>query len=57
VLEEAGLVEVEKAFEGKRTRTWVQATKAGRTALDAEMKALRELMERIGGAPRLASET
>ena len=57
VLEEAGLVEVEKAFEGKRTRTWVQATKAGRAALDAEMKALRELMERIGGAPRLASET
>ena len=27
VLEEAGLVKVEKGFEGKRTRTWVQATR------------------------------
>ena len=57
VLEQAGLVEVEKGFEGKRPRTWVQATRAGRTALDAEMKAMRELMERIGGAPGVVGET
>jgi DNA-binding MarR family transcriptional regulator len=50
VLEQAGLVKVEKGFEGKRPRTWVQATKAGRAALDAEMKALRDLMARVDGA-------
>jgi len=44
VLEQAGLVKVEKGFEGKRPRTWVQATRAGRRALAAEVKALRELI-------------
>jgi DNA-binding MarR family transcriptional regulator len=44
VLEQAGLVKVEKGFEGKRPRTWVEATRAGRRALAAEMKALRELI-------------
>jgi DNA-binding MarR family transcriptional regulator len=48
VLEQAGLVEVEKGFEGKRSRTWVQATRAGRAALDAELAALRELITRMG---------
>ena len=48
VLEEAGLVKVEKKLEGKRTRTWVQATRAGRKALDAEVAALRELIARVG---------
>ncbi|MEZ0291355.1 MAG: winged helix-turn-helix domain-containing protein [Solirubrobacteraceae bacterium] len=47
VLEQAGLVAVEKGFEGKRTRTWVQATKAGRTALRDELAALRELLARV----------
>jgi DNA-binding MarR family transcriptional regulator len=44
VLEQAGLVKVEKGFEGKRPRTWVEATRAGRRALAAEVKALRELI-------------
>jgi DNA-binding MarR family transcriptional regulator len=44
VLEQAGLVTVEKGFEGKRPRTWVEATRAGRRALAAEVKALRELI-------------
>ena len=48
VLEQAGLVEVEKGFEGKRTRTWVHATKAGRAALRHELAALRELLGRVG---------
>ena len=48
VLEQAGLVEVEKGFEGKRPRTWVKSTRAGRAALSAELAALRELMERVG---------
>jgi DNA-binding MarR family transcriptional regulator len=51
VLEQAGLVKVEKRFEGKRPRTWVQSTRAGRAALKAELKALRELMERVRAAP------
>ena len=52
VLEAAGLVRVDKGFEGKRPRTWVEATQAGRAALAAETKALRELIARIerGGA-------
>jgi DNA-binding MarR family transcriptional regulator len=49
VLEEAGLVRVKKGFEGKRSRTWVQATRRGRAALDAEMMALRELIARVDG--------
>jgi DNA-binding MarR family transcriptional regulator len=50
VLEEAGLVKVEKGFEGKRPRTWVKSTRAGRAALSAELAALRELMARIDGS-------
>ena len=49
VLEQAGLVKVEKGFEGKRPRTWVQATRAGRAALKAELAALQELITRVGG--------
>jgi DNA-binding MarR family transcriptional regulator len=48
VLEEAGLVTVEKGYAGKRPRTWVQATRAGRAALKAELAALEELIERVG---------
>ncbi len=49
VLEQAGLVNVEKGFEGKRPRTWVQITKAGRLALKAELAALQELISRVEG--------
>lgn len=48
VLEQAGLVKVEKKLDGKRTRTWVSSTKAGRRALAAEVAALRELIGRVG---------
>jgi DNA-binding MarR family transcriptional regulator len=47
VLEEAGLVRVEKGFEGRRPRTWVSATRAGRAALGAELDAMRELIARV----------
>jgi DNA-binding MarR family transcriptional regulator len=50
VLEEAGLVKLEKGFEGRRPRTWVEATKRGRGALEAEMAALRELIARVDSA-------
>jgi DNA-binding MarR family transcriptional regulator len=46
VLEEAGLLVVEKGYDGKRPKTWVGVTPAGRTALAAEMALLRALVER-----------
>jgi DNA-binding MarR family transcriptional regulator len=44
VLEGAGLVRVEKGYEGRRARTWVSITSAGRAALAAEMEALTRLV-------------
>lgn len=46
VLEEAGLVAVEKGYAGRRPRTWVSITAAGRAALRAELAALTELLRR-----------
>lgn len=46
VLAEAGLVEVDKGYEGRRPRTWVRVTRAGRRALAAEMAALASLVRR-----------
>jgi DNA-binding MarR family transcriptional regulator len=48
VLEEAGLVQVEKGYEGRRPRTWVRITRAGRAALATELSALSELVRRHG---------
>lgn len=47
VLEEAGLISVEKGYEGKRARTWVTLTKAGRAALREEIKHLKLLITQI----------
>jgi DNA-binding MarR family transcriptional regulator len=49
VLEEAGLIQVEKGYEGRRPRTWVGITGAGRAALAAEVDALAELVRRHHG--------
>ena len=46
VLDEAGLVEVEKGYSGRRARTWVRITAQGRAALAAELAALTELLRR-----------
>lgn len=52
VLEGAGYVKLAKVFEGKRPRTWVSATKKGRTAFESEVGTLRALIDRVyGGAP------
>lgn len=51
VLEEAGLVQVEKGYEGRRPRTWVRITGKGRAALAAELATLTELVRRHGGPP------
>jgi DNA-binding MarR family transcriptional regulator len=54
VLEEAGLVEITKVFEGRRPRTWVKITRAGRSAFHAEVAALRELIESLEAPAREA---
>jgi Transcriptional regulators len=46
-LEDAGLVIVEKGYQGRRPRTWVRLSRAGRRALTAEIAALRALVERF----------
>ncbi|MEP7023765.1 MAG: transcriptional regulator [Actinomycetota bacterium] len=57
VLEEAGMVEVEKGYAGRRPRTWVRITAQGRSALAAELAALTELLDRHETAkPHLAGQ-
>jgi DNA-binding MarR family transcriptional regulator len=51
VLEDAGLVRVEKGDEGRRPRTWVSITGAGRAALNAEMDALTRLVRAHDAEP------
>jgi len=46
VLEQAGMIEVEKGYAGRRPRTWVRITAQGRAALAAELTALTELLLR-----------
>ncbi|MEX2554914.1 MAG: transcriptional regulator [Actinomycetota bacterium] len=52
VLEDAGYLRIVKSFEGKRPRTRVSITREGRTALEAEVKALRELVAGLGNGAR-----
>lgn len=47
VLAGSGLVHVEKGYAGRRPRTWVTITRAGRHALAEEMAAIRELLRRF----------
>ncbi len=47
VLENAGLVKIEKGYEGKRGRTWIELTKAGQRALDEEVAALKSLIQHL----------
>jgi DNA-binding MarR family transcriptional regulator len=50
VLEEAGMIQVEKGYAGRRPRTWVRITRQGRTALAVELATLAELLRRHGTA-------
>ncbi|MEU3856705.1 transcriptional regulator [Streptomyces sp. NPDC028722] len=47
VLEKAGLVEIEKGYEGKRARTWLSLTPAGERALRDEVTQLKRLIQQI----------
>ena len=55
VLEGAGLIRVEKGYEGRRPRTWVSITRQGRAALADEMEALTRLVHEHDGR-RVAGE-
>jgi DNA-binding MarR family transcriptional regulator len=44
-LEEAGYVQVEKGYQGRRPRTWVRLTPQGRAAYQARRQALLGLLK------------
>ena len=44
VLENAGLIAIEKGYEGKRARTWLRLTAAGSHALRDEIRTLKSLI-------------
>jgi DNA-binding MarR family transcriptional regulator len=47
VLEQSGLIKLEKGYEGRRPRTWAILTPAGRKALDKELRAMEALLKRM----------
>ncbi|MEV7626481.1 transcriptional regulator [Actinoplanes sp. NPDC089786] len=47
VLEAAGLVNLEKGYEGRRGRTWITLTGAGDAALAEEIGQLKQLIARV----------
>lgn len=47
VLEKAGLLHVEKGYEGKRPRTWLTLTPTGHQALQDEVANLKRLIHQI----------
>jgi DNA-binding MarR family transcriptional regulator len=51
VLERAGLIAIEKGYAGKRARTWISLTKAGRAALAEEITQLKRLISQIERPP------
>ncbi len=51
MLEAAGLVRVEKGYQGRRPRTWVSITREGRAALAAEIDTLTRLARQLNGDP------
>lgn len=52
VLESAGLITLEKGYEGRRARTWITLTKAGQAALAEEIAQLRRLISQVDGVAR-----
>lgn len=57
ILEEAGLVRIEKGYEGKRPRTWASITPLGKRAFRAELSALKRLVARFEPTDLTAAET
>lgn len=55
VLEKAELITIKKGFVGKRPRSWISLTTAGRDALASEIRALRAIVDRVERANSLTS--
>ena len=55
-LEGAGYVTIEKDFVGKKPRTRVAITRAGRRAFEQHVEYLREVIAGAGGAPASSAE-
>jgi DNA-binding MarR family transcriptional regulator len=51
VLEDAGLVEIRKGYQGRRPSTWLALTRQGRKALCEELTTLERLVKRIRQSP------
>ena len=51
VLEDAGLVTLTKDTAGSRGRTWVRITRKGKTALNREIDALKEIVAIVEAQP------
>jgi DNA-binding MarR family transcriptional regulator len=49
VLEDAGLVRIEKGTHGRKPRTWVTITAQGRRALLSEIAALKAIVRSVEG--------
>lgn len=47
VLEKAGLIAIEKGYEGRRARTWIRLTKSGKQALRDEIATLKSLIHQL----------
>lgn len=47
VLEKAGLIVIDKGYDGKRPRTWLQLTRQGKNALHHEIAALKTLIHQL----------
>ncbi|HEX9038287.1 MAG TPA: transcriptional regulator [Ktedonobacterales bacterium] len=50
-LESAGYIAITKVFEGKKPRTWVSLTAAGRDAFARHVTLLRQIVGETPGAP------
>ena len=49
VLENAGLVTIDKGYAGKRARTWISLTRPAAAALREEIDQLRQLIKAVDG--------
>ncbi|HHB90497.1 MAG TPA: transcriptional regulator [Anaerolineae bacterium] len=48
-LEDAGYIRIDKTFEGRKPRTFIAATPAGRAAFDAHVRALKQILGQSDG--------
>ncbi len=56
VLERADLIHIEKGYEGKRPRTWVTLTPAGKAALRDEIAHLKQIIHQVEQAETVGAD-